>query len=153
MKPVVYLSGPITGLTYGDSTGWRSKTAMDLAFAGIKTSSPMRGKAFLDTGKELSALGDTGHGIASPLGITARDRFDTINAKCLLVNLLGAKRVSIGTMIELGWADMARVPIVIVMEPDNIHQHCIVQAVAGYIVGTLGEGVEMVTWLLKPYVE
>lgn len=152
MKPTVYLSGPITGLTYDDSTDWRLEVTEALALDGISATSPMRGKAFLNTGKELSALGDTGHGISSPLGITMRDRFDTINAKCLLVNLLGAKRVSIGTMIELGWADAARVPIVIVMEPDNIHQHCIVQGIAGYIVNDLTEGVNMVVWLLKPYV-
>jgi len=153
MKPVVYLSGPITGLTYEGSTNWRQAVEVELNDFGIAASSPMRGKAFLNTGKELSPLGDEGRGVASSLGITMRDRMDTTKASCLLVNLLGAQRVSIGTMIELGWADATRVPIVIVMEPDNIHQHCIVQGVAGYITDSLAKGVQLVVALLEPYTE
>jgi hypothetical protein len=35
-----------------------------------------------------------------------RDRFDATRCDVLLVNLLGAERVSIGTMMEVAWADL-----------------------------------------------
>jgi nucleoside 2-deoxyribosyltransferase len=151
MKPVVYLSGPISGLTYGDSVSWREAVAPLLEKAGISVSSPMRGKAFLDTGNILTPEGDNGTGLASPKGITMRDRYDVMSASCMLVNLLGAQRVSIGTMIELGWADANRVPIVLVMEKGNLHSHCIVESVSGYIVDDLFKATEMVKFLLAPY--
>jgi hypothetical protein len=54
-------------------------------------------------------------------------------------------------MIELGWADANRVPIVLVMEKGNLHSHCIVEAVSGYIVDDLFKATEMVKFLLAPY--
>ncbi len=42
--------------------------------------------------------------------IIGRDRADCTRADLIIMNLLGAKKVSIGTMVELGWSDMARKP-------------------------------------------
>lgn len=150
--PTVYLSGSITGLTYDEATDWRDKSEVVFALNNINAVSPLRAKAFLKEQDKLSAALDNGHGVASNQGVTNRDRFDTMNCDCLLVNLLGATRVSIGTMVELGWADAAKIPIVIAMESDNIHQHCFVNTLATYIVDSIEEAQQMVVEMLKPYV-
>lgn len=74
-------------------------------------------------------------------GLTTRDRFDVTSCDILLANLLGAKKVSIGTMIEYGWADMARKPIITVIEKEgNSHDHSIVRELTGFRVENLDEG-------------
>jgi len=48
--------------------------------------------------------------LVSPPGAVGRDRFDVQTCDLLLVNLLGATSVSIGTMFELAWTDAWRKP-------------------------------------------
>jgi hypothetical protein len=55
-------------------------------------------------------------------------------------------------MVELGWADATKIPIVIVMESGNIHQHCFVNTLATYVVDNLEEAQRLVVEMLKPYV-
>lgn len=64
---------------------------------------------------------------------------------------------SVGSCIELGWADAYRNPIVTVMDlavdgalRANPHDHAMVRAVSGYIVPTLDEGIEIVRAILLP---
>lgn len=154
--PTVYLAGPITGLTYDDGNDWREDVAMDLRGSGIVAFSPLRAKHFL---REIGVLDSAGtpdsaymglNPLSEPKGITARDRFDCTRCDVVMVNLLGAQRISIGTMIEAGWADAARRPIVVAMEPDNIHRHAMLNEVAGFIVPTLKEAVAVVRAVLTP---
>jgi nucleoside 2-deoxyribosyltransferase len=144
----VYLAGPISGLTYGESTDWRESIQNKLAAYGISGVSPMRGKWYLEQEKVIKGSYED-HALSSKRGITTRDRWDCQRCDAILVNLLGAKKVSIGTMIELGWADSARKPIVLVMEPDNIHAHPIVNEVAGFTCTTLDEAVDVLIALDK----
>lgn len=148
-KPLVYLAGPIKGLSYDGATDWRRHAAGLLHIAGIEALSPMRHKAYLAGDQDiaddypLSAL-------SSQRGITARDRFDVGRCDVVLANLLGAEQVSIGTMIELGWADGARKPIVLVMEDTgNPHDHAMVRELANFRVLTLAEGLRLVAALVR----
>lgn len=155
-KPSVYLAGPITGLTYDQGNDWRDVVRLDLEDVGIIGWSPLRSKQFL---REIGVLDSAGtpdsayiglNPLSEPKGITTRDRFDTMRSDLVLMNLLGAERISIGTMIEAGWADAARVPLVVVMEEDNIHRHAMLNEVAGFIVPTLEEAVAVVKAVLIP---
>ena len=155
-RPSVYLAGPITGLTYDDGNDWRVAVADDLARYEITAWSPLRAKHFL---REIGVLDAAGtpdsayiglNPLSEPKGIMTRDRFDTQRSDMVLMNLLGATRVSIGTMIEAGWADSARVPLVIAMEADNIHRHAMLNEAAGFIVTTLEEAVAVVKAVLTP---
>ena len=153
----VYLSGPITGLSYGDAAeGWRAAFTKMLP-AGLQALSPMRGKEALEGYTELSSVCYPDLVIASPAGIVARDRNDVMTCDAVVCNLTGAQRVSIGTMIELGWADAFRKPIVLVMEargtngpdmPDNIHEHAFVSQLAAYRVETLEKAAVLLAHLL-----
>lgn len=155
-QPSVYLAGPITGLTYDDGNEWRESVIRDLEDVGIRGFSPLRAKNFL---REIGVLDAAGtpdsaymglNPLSEPKGITARDRFDCTRCDMVLMNLLGATRISVGTMIEAGWADGARRPIVVAMEEDNIHRHAMLNELAGFIVPTLEEAVAVVKAVLLP---
>lgn len=67
------------------------------------------------------------------------------------MNLLGAKRVSIGTTVELGWADAWRKPLILVMEKSgNIHGHIFYQGIPTYRVDNLDSGIACAKYLLLP---
>lgn len=136
----VYLAGPISGLTYGGATDWRKQAVDVLAEAGIEGLDPMRGKDYLaDVGVLEGSYEDWP--LSTSQGITARDRFDATRCDLLLVNLLGATRVSIGSMLEIAWADSRRTPIVLVMEKEgNPHDHPMIRECAGFITDSLDVG-------------
>lgn len=145
---LVYLAGPITGLSYNGCTEWRQSAIEKLAQHGITGLSPMRAKEYLShlekisgTGKEYAHMGV----FSTPKGIVTRDYYDCTRCDVLLVNLLGAKIVSIGTMAEIAWAWAKRTPIVLVMEAEgNPHEHMFVTEMAGFRVATLDEALDVV---------
>lgn len=156
----VYLAGPITSLSYDETIGWREYAKLELEKYSIDGFSPMRAKAFLSNESSVKdsyeqskiAVTTEQKALSTDLGITTRDRMDVMEADLVLVNLLDAKTVSIGTMIELGWADMSRTPVVLVMEDfgENIHEHGIVRAVSGLRVNTLEAGLTLIKAILLP---
>src|SRR5688572_22571722 len=104
----VYLAGPISHCSYGGCTGWREYVQKELADVGIEAVSPMRGKEYLSHLQSISPGGQDYADLSVlslPRGVMTRDRFDTMRCDAVLLNLLGADRVSIGSMIEVGWAD------------------------------------------------
>ena len=150
-KPLVYLAGPISGLNYGDATDWRDY-AKKVFEPEVHALSPMRNKEFLRHLDDISGHGEE-YKHMSPLatarGVMTRDRFDCTRCDVLLVNLLGAKRVSIGTVMEIAWADLSRIPIVLCMEAeDNPHRHMMVMEAIGYHVENLDDGVALVKAVL-----
>jgi len=149
----VYLAGPITGLTWEECTVWRNKVVAELKLFDIQCFSPLRAKKYI-----ADTLGVNGNVkvadsypefvLSSPKGITTRDRYDATRCDVLFVNFLGVKRISIGTVLEIAWADSKRIPIIIVMEKDNPHQHSMITECAGFIVPTVKEGIDIVKAIL-----
>jgi len=146
----VYLAGPITGLTFGDSTDWRGHAVLRFAEAGITAYSPLRCKEYLAERGVLDAMGYEDRPLSSPKGITTRDRFDVMTKDLILVNFIGAETVSIGTVMEIAWADLQRKPIVVAMEEGNVHTHAMLTQAAGFIVPTLDEAIDVATAILLP---
>lgn len=145
---LVYLAGPISGLTYDGAEDWRQFAKNELGIAGIKAVSPLRGKDYLRGIPALTA-DCAGYGalncMSSPRGIMTRDRYDATRCDALLVNLLGADRVSIGTVMEIAWADLCRAPIVVAMEPSgNLHEHAMIAEAIGFRVTSLVEACQIV---------
>ncbi len=150
MSKTVYLAGPITGLSFDGCTDWREFAIKDLDTVGITGLSPMRAKDYL---KNETFVGDEYQNtvLASSRGIITRDRWDTNRCDLILVNFLGAPRVSIGTVMELAWADACRTPSIVVMEPEgNLHEHSMLREVTGFRVETLEEGLEIAKAILLP---
>lgn len=130
--PKVYLAGPIEGKTVGEAIGWRVRCTIYFEEYGVMGVSPLRGMDFL-SGEEYVRAPYAQHPMATSKAITTRDRNDVRTADVLLVNLLGmGSRISIGTMIELGWADVYQVPVVLVRRMDCISKHPIVDEIVGF---------------------
>lgn len=149
MQPfLLYLAGPITGVSYGASTDWRKYVAEKLP-KYIQGVSPMRGKKYLNKEKSVKDCYEN-RPLSSRKGITTRDRFDVMRCDMLFVNLEGAEKVSIGTVMEIAWADMLRKPIVIVMSKNNVHYHSMVRESAGFIVSSLDKAIQIAVAVLSP---
>jgi nucleoside 2-deoxyribosyltransferase len=151
---LVYLAGPITGLTFNAATDWRhlAKAALDTRSDGrIECLSPMRYKEFLVGHENILALGYDDHTLSNSRGIISRDRFDVHRADLIFVNLLGAKQISIGTVMEMAWADAARIPTVVVMEPSgNLHEHAFISEATAFRCSTVVDAIETTCQVLIP---
>lgn len=144
----VYLAGPISGLTYDGAQDWRTIAKERLADAGVKAVSPLRAKEYLRgipaLTKDCAGYGEL-NCMSSPRGIMTRDHYDATQSDAILVNLLGAKTVSIGTVMEIAWAWDNGLPVVVVMEESgNIHEHAMINEAIGFRVTTLDEGIAVI---------
>jgi nucleoside 2-deoxyribosyltransferase len=147
----IYLAGPIEGTSYDESINWREEVENKLKDCGIKCLSPMRDHRHLQ--EENSIKFKEEHGKENPTAtaraITSRDRHDVLSCDAILVSLKGSQKATIGTMIEFGWADMARKPIVMIMEKEgNLHDHPMVNEIASFKVTDLEEGIIVIKSLL-----
>lgn len=151
----VYLAGPITGLTFDDATTWREEFAEELADVGITGYSPLRSKGYLRAFGVIDAGGDRSayqgvHPLSETAGIVTRDRNDVKTSDLVFVNLLGAERVSIGTVMEIAWADAYRVPTVVAMDRGGAHDHAFIRGMSGFIVYDLETALECIKGVLLP---
>jgi nucleoside 2-deoxyribosyltransferase len=161
----VYLAGPIAGLTYEEAAlDWREKVYHALhgeyrtggrgdgSSLHVHCYSPMRGKVFLKgTGEVIGKQGYEAHPMSSMQGIIGRDREDVRRADLVFMNVHGAKSVSIGTTVELGWADAHKIPIVLVMDKGGVHDHAFYKGIATYVCDSVDQGIECAKALLVPY--
>jgi hypothetical protein len=149
MKHCIYLAGAITGKTFDEAIDWRNQACLELNNDRIECLSPLRGKDFLkNTG--LIKAGEYAHNaLTTSKGITRRDQFDCLRSSCVLMNLLGADKVSVGSVMEAAWCFGRSVPLIIVMEKNNVHHHVMIEEAATYIVETLHEGFELIHLLLN----
>lgn len=147
----VYLAGPISGFSYDQAVHWRGEVAAKLASAGVQCLSPMRDKTTL-RGAVAIGRNDETHMLCSQRAIFCRDHYDVRACDVVLVNLRGAREISIGTMVELGWATAYRKPIVLVMElcsyTSNVHDHPFARQAADFIVNDLDTAAAIVKSIL-----
>ena len=147
-QPVqVYLSGPITGLTYEEAMSQRQEVTARLTDAGMRVLSPMRGKSYLSHqfgskplpsgGYRRPALGDR--------AIMRRDWMDVVKrADVIFVNLLTAEKVSIGTVFEIAWTVNAGKFVVVLLPKEGVHDHAFIRASADVILHDLEDGIQCV---------
>jgi nucleoside 2-deoxyribosyltransferase len=140
MAKKIYLAGAISGLTYEEAQDWRTDFAESID-PRIECFSPLRGKEYLTMRGPLEGSYDE-FPLSTDRGITVRDRNDCMGADLVVFNMLGAKRVSIGTMVEFGWADAARVPSVLIMEKTgNVHEYPMVREIASFRVDNVADAI------------
>jgi len=156
----IYLAGPITGLTYQAARhGWREEFAGTVgkyvpSWHHAWCYSPMRAKEFLSAVQCLDGDADVLNAIGNPFatarGIVTRDHNDVKNCDGMVACFLGAERASIGTAIEFGFAFAYKKPVVMVVEPGNIHNHVMLRDIAGYVVPTLDDAARIMASILFP---
>ena len=140
---IVYAAGPVTGQSWEQATGWREQ--LSLALPGFTVLSPLRGKSYIAGEKCISPEYD--QGLSRAAGIVMQSRYDVTHADILIANLLDTERVSIGTVMEIAWADMMRKPIILIMKAGCAHDHPMIRHVAGLVVATVDEAAQGVQQL------
>lgn len=152
-KPSIYLSGPISGLSYREARfGWRQEFASYVDPEKIDLFSPMRQESHL---AEIQSIENKPYG-GSPLSqsraIVAKDRLDTQRCDVLVAGLLGAKIVSVGTLIEIGWADAWDKTTIVILEDDgsNPMDRFFLTELADFRVASVKEAAEVAKAILLP---
>lgn len=149
MSTLVFLSGPISGLSYDGASDWREYVRKRLPEPLVGFSA-LRGKPHLEGSQRIQTTYDD-HPLTTARATTARDFNDVARCDLLFVNVLGAAEVSRGTLIEIGWAFAMRRPILIVMESSgNPHDYFMVRESASFEVTDLDEAIELVPHILLP---
>lgn len=149
-KPKVYLAGGMSWLSPAEALEWRQKAEWALEDRGIETLSPMRGHpADLADSAIIRPFDDVAVAGGSD-GVILRDLTDVRRSDALLVNLLGAPQISVGTAMELAWAYLLHTPAVVAIEQSgNPHDdHPMVKAAMRYRVVTLDEAIDAVAVIL-----
>jgi nucleoside 2-deoxyribosyltransferase len=141
---VVYLAGPISGLKYEEATQWRHYSKIMLR--PCETVSPLRGA---DTQPE-KYFNPNGERWTSMKAIFNRDHYDVMNCDALLINFIGAKTVSKGTLMEIAWAHAYRKPMVMAIEgPSNPNWDVFIMEAVPFVEHTLDDAIQTIRLLLN----
>lgn len=161
INKTVYLAGPIDGLSFREGVEWRQYAQKQLATEGVKGISPQRGKDYIGENAVLSKDMDfvkqealfSDNIMSTAEMIMTRDKFDALNCDVLLVNFHGAKRASIGTVMEIAWAYLQGKPVIVVAdEDDTLHRkHPMLRKAFSCITSDLDEAIEVVLSIFRGY--
>jgi len=148
----VYLAGPITGLSFNESEGWRDEFKELVKRSPVLTRvdlfSPLRAKHYL-RGETNIAGQYEGTALSSQKGIMGRDRWDIFTADALVIDFTGAKKVSIGTVMEIAWANARGIPVIAVL--DELHgNHPMIKEAVTFPVKDLNEALYVLEALFVP---
>jgi hypothetical protein len=147
----VYLCGPITGISTPKAIAWRRKV-IDALENHARIIDPTRDSPNpTRQSDEAEARPLTTARLLHGKRTVARDRFDLQRSDLVLACFLGAKAVSIGAVGEIFWADAFRKPVIIVREENNVHNHDMLNDLAGWIFDDLDAAVEQIKRLLHSH--
>lgn len=155
-RPICYLAGAIAGMEFDAATDWRYQAGFRLSDRGIEVLNPMRAKEVLaDKNNGVISTDFRDYSSAGAFftakGIMIRDFNDVKRCDVLLVNLLGLKKPSMGTVMELGWAYAFQKPAIVAIEASgNPHDnHPMLHEAMPFRVTTLDEAIDVVAVLLN----
>ena len=149
MSNLVYLCGPMAGLTWTEANEWRAKVKKHLGSLGIECLCPLRNKTTVyETGDEI-IKSSYNHPLCTPKGIVTLDFNDIRRCDLLFANFLGVNAISIGSILEIGAAHILNKPVILCCEGDNIHYHVMISEIADFIVGNLREGIKIAESILN----
>lgn len=147
----VYLSGPITGMTYHDARyGWRAEFEQ-YTEKHITLLSPMRHEGHLAEMKQVPIEPDNlpTHLFSHPKMIVTKDFLDIDESTIMVVNLIGAQKISQGTLIEMGYAFAKGKTIITVTDDKNVHNSPFIGVISHVIAPTLKDAAIIVNSLLS----
>ena len=67
----------------------------------------------------------------------------------LFVNFLNAEKPSLGSVMEIAWADALHKPIILAMESGNVHEHAMILGACGFRVESLIEAAAVAVGVLN----
>jgi len=140
MKMKIYTAGPISGQSYEQVMNRYKEQVKILSGIGYEVICPMTGKSYLRTELEFKAKGYEKYPLSTNHAIKERDRWMVGSADIVLVDFSSCNGiVSIGSCMELAWADELKKHSIVVMDKDNIHQHCFILECADIVFSTMIE--------------
>lgn len=125
------------GCSFKEMNEWRVYAAEKLDSYSVKCINPARSFTASSVPSETSKW------------INRRDYNDCVRAQVVLVNLIGMKHLSIGTIMEIAWAYQKQIPIVCVCEAKGPQDHPMLKDSITHEVLTLDEGIAAVKELLS----
>jgi len=138
----VFLSGPISGLSFNEAVAWRDFAVEQLA-PEINAYSPLRQANFLKAQGKLNQSYSF-NPLSTDRGINTRNHFDCQSADLILCNLLGAVRLSAGTIMEIAWAYAYRKPLVMAIEDSmNVHDQPMIREAISFRTQSLDEAIKI----------
>lgn len=150
MKKYVYLAGPILGCTHGEANDWRHYVDNKLKDHGIVGISPLRCEPLI--GERYTAeYPDPRFG--TPRAIAAKNRFDVHNCDITLAYLPKEMEtnISLGTLGEIFWADMADKQVILVSDHPKVVGHPVIDAAVDWKLTTLDEAIDVIIGVLGGY--
>lgn len=151
MKPLIYLAGPITAKTISEANDWRAGVMASLSSFGVVGVSPLRCEP--PRGERYSITN------ADPLFGTARairskNFFDVDRCDWTLAYMpavLNDPWPSVGTIGELSRAYAKGKTTILVSDDVRLVQHPVMRGIAGWILPTLDDAVEVIGGVLGVY--
>lgn len=156
MGGTVYLSGGISNLRPGEweCAGWRDHAKEVLEPVGIDCRDPLRGTAGFHNPRAKIKPAEYDAPEISDSALVARDRLDVLQSDVILVHLLGAEKVSIGTICELtlGW-DHSKLVVLCMEDKGNVHDHPFPRAMASVRFNDLDQALGYIIDSIAPQAE
>ncbi len=143
----IYLCGPITGSP--EAASWRQTVIGALAGEAEMIDPTRDVLSSARHGESASSRALSVERLVHGKRTVTRDRFDVERSDLVLACFLGATSVSIGSIGEIFWADAMRKPVIIVREEDNLHNHDMLNEIAGWIFDDLDAAIEQIRKLIR----
>lgn len=141
----IYLAGPISGCNNSEANDWRTRAMSRLAKHGITGISPLRCEPLHGERYEYTHP-DPRFGTAK--AIASKNFLDVQMCDMTLCYL---PQLSLGTLLELGWAHALRKPTILVSKEPKFVEHPVVIASSSWVVPTLDEGLDICVGILGDY--
>lgn len=151
MNLKVYLARPISGSSTSDVIEWYESVAGCLLDIGHTPLTPLVNEGEFRNDTKFSGFGYVNVPTASNHAIFGRDQWLVRQSDVILADLSDAvDRVSIGCVMELGWASMLGKHTIVVLSPRNIHEHAFVLEAADVVFYDLLEALDYIKRLGGP---
>ena len=157
MKKYVYLGGPIAGHTSESAKWWREDLQNHFKSTNIRMISPLRCEPEIGEGEVYDAEGIAAKDcicFGSDKAIHAKNMLDVKSCDLMIACMFAEqiKSISLGTMLEIGWASALGKPIILITDDDRLKKHPVVKESVNWIVPTLEDAQLIVYGLFNDYV-
>lgn len=148
----IYLAGPIAGCTEGEANDWREHVSDRLRVLGYVGISPLRCEPLIG---ERYGTGNDDPRFGTARAISSKNLADVQSCDLTFAYMPKPEEgrpPSVGTIIEIAWANAFRKPVVLVTTDPYILAHPVVNACASWILESLDDGLDVVDGLFHDYV-
>lgn len=150
MQKKIYLIGPITGVSYENAQGWRTRLSSRL-LPDIKCIQPMFAeRELLSQSTDPIPSHNPGELMSDAHALLVKDRFYCRSADIVYARFLGATAISRMSIGEVFWADAFGKPIILGLERSgNPNDDARIRAMTPWVVDNDEDAEEVIRGLLE----